>query len=138
MRTRLRRGLLAVPVALGVITLAGVGLLLTWDLFPRAFPARAHDFLGAFPLAGIALAYLVYQTVRRPAPLEFVKVILLAMAFLFWAANQLWSGARHAILFNDIAIALFVFDVFLAMIGRPSGFRDESLAEVSVERRDQT
>jgi hypothetical protein len=50
---------------------------------------------------------------------EFVKAIVLAAAFLFWAANQLWPDLRQATLFNDIAIALFVLDVLLVMIGWP-------------------
>ncbi|MGA2182000.1 MAG: hypothetical protein ABSH47_03150 [Bryobacteraceae bacterium] len=126
---RLDRAHRALPVILGVLTLAGVGVLLAWDAFPRLFPARAHDVLGAFPLAMIAFAYLVYQSAHRPARLEFVKAILLAVAFLFWAANQFWPDARQATLFNDIAIALFVLDVFLVMIGWPASSPDESFAE---------
>jgi hypothetical protein len=49
-----------------------------------------------------------------------VKAILLAVAFLFWAANQLWPELPQATLFNDLAIALFVLDVFLTMIGWPA------------------
>jgi hypothetical protein len=109
--------------------LAGVGALLTWDAFPRLFPVNAHNFLAAFPLAMIALAYLVYQAAHRPARPEVVKAILLAIAFLFWAANQLWPGLPQATLFNDIAIALFVLDVFLVMIGWPATSPDESFAE---------
>jgi hypothetical protein len=109
----------SLPVILCIVTLASVGVLLIWDLLPGLFPARAHDFLAAFPLAMIALACLVYEAVRRPSRSELIKAILLACAFLFWAANQFWPGLRQATLFNDIAIGLFVFDVFLAMIGRP-------------------
>ena len=126
---RLDRAHRAIPAVLGVVTLAGVGVLLAWDAFPGLFPARAHDVLAAFPLAMIAFAYLVYQSAHRPAPLEFVKAILLAVAFLFWAANQFWPDARQATLFNDIAIALFVLDVFLVMIGWPATSPDESFAE---------
>jgi hypothetical protein len=61
-----------------------------------------------------------------------VKAILLAAAFVFWAANQLWPDLRQAILFNDIAIALFVLDIFLVMIGWPATSPDESFAETSV------
>jgi uncharacterized membrane protein len=102
------------PVILCVFTLASVGVLLLWDVLPGLFPAGAHEFLAAFPLAMIACACLVYEAVRRPARSELVKAILLACAFLFWAANQLWPASHQATLFNDIAIALFVFDVFLA------------------------
>jgi len=109
--------------------MAGVGLLLVWDAFPQMFPARSHDFIASFPLALIAVAYLAYQAAHRPAPKEWLKAVLLAIAFLFWAANQLWPDLRQATLFNDIAIALFVLDVFLVIVGWPATSPDESFAE---------
>jgi hypothetical protein len=54
---------------------------------------------------------------------------MLAVAFLFWAANQVWPNPRQAMIFNDVAIALFVLDVFLVMIGWPASSPDESFAE---------
>lgn len=123
---RTHRSLCAI---LGVVALAGVVLLFFWDAFPGLFPAGSHDFLGGFPLATIAVAYLVYQAAHRPARNELVKAILLAVAFLFWAANQFWPDLREATLFNDIAIALFVLDVFLVMVGWPKTSPDESFAE---------
>lgn len=110
----------SLPVALCVLTLVSVAVLIAGDIFPGLFPSRAHEFLAALPLAMIACACLVYESVRRPALSELVKAVLLACAFLFWAANQFWPNLHQATLFNDIAIALFVFDVFLAMIGRPA------------------
>jgi hypothetical protein len=129
MYTRIDRARRAIPVFLGIITLAGVAVLLLWDVAPALFPARAHDLLGAFPLAMIAVAYLVYQSVHRPPPKEWLKAILLAIAFVFWAANQCWHDPHQATIFNDIAIALFVLDVFLVMIGWPAASPDESFAE---------
>jgi len=90
----------ALPAILGLLTLASVGVLFAWDAFPRLFPIRAHDVLAAFPLAMIAVAYLVYQSTNRPSRIEAVKGILLAVAFLFWAANQLWPDLRQATLFT--------------------------------------
>lgn len=123
-----------IPLVLGVVTLISVGMLLAWDANPKFFPARAHDFLAAFPLATIAIAYLLYQSAHRPAAKEFVKAIVLAVAFLFWAANQLWPDLSQATLFNDIAIALFVLDMFLVMTGWPTTSPDESFAETYVEK----
>jgi len=137
MYTRLGRARRAVPLVLGVITLGGVGLLFAWDISPASFAAGAHDYLAAFPLAMIALAYLVYQAAHRPAWSELVKAVLLAIAFLFWAANQMWPRLRQATLFNDVAIGLFVLDVFLVMIGWPAASPDESFAEVYVTERHQ-
>jgi len=123
----------ALPVVLGVLTLIDVAALLVRDAFPQLFPAASHDFLAAFSLALIALAYLVYQIVHRPAAMEFVKAVLLAAAFLFWAANQFWSSLPQATLFNDIAIALFVLDVFLVIVGWPHTSQDTSFAETSTD-----
>jgi len=109
--------------------MAGVVVLLVWDVAPQVFPARSHDVIAAFPLAMIAIAYLVYQAAHRPAAKEFAKAVLLALAFLFWAANQLWPDLKQATLFNDIAIALFVLDVFLVIVGWPATSPDESFAE---------
>ena len=133
MYKRLDRAHRAIPLALAVVTLISVGVFLAWHVNPKFFPARAHDFLAAFPLALIAIAYLLYQSAHRPAPKEFGKAIMLAVAFLFWAANQLWPDLPQATLFNDIAIALFVLDVFLVMIGWPTTSPDESFAETYVE-----
>ncbi|MGO9437587.1 MAG: hypothetical protein ACLPH3_00110 [Terracidiphilus sp.] len=119
----------SVSVILGAVTMVGVGGLFVWDVDPRIFPPNAHDFLGAFPLAMIAVAYLAYQAAHRPTRMEFVKATLLAAAFLFWAANQLWPNLRQATLFNDIAIGLFVLDVFLVIMGWPSTSPDEAFAE---------
>lgn len=126
---RLDRALRIVPVILGVVTLADVGVLLVWNAFPGLFPPRSHDVLAAFSLAMIAFAYLVYQLLHRPAAKEFAKAVMLAVAFLFWAANQYWPDSHLATLFNDVAIALFVLDVFLVMIGWPPTSPDESFAE---------
>jgi hypothetical protein len=106
-------------VRLGQLTLISVGLLLIWDMFPKFYPQRAHDILGALPLALIAFTYLIYQAAQRPSAAELLKAVLLAAAFLFWAANQLWPDARLATLFNDLAIALFVLDIVLVVIVWP-------------------
>jgi hypothetical protein len=103
------------PLALGVLAFVSVVALLGWDGFSRFFPLRAHDLLGALPLALIAFAYLAHQAACRPSRKDLIKAVLLAVAFLFWAANQLWPDLPQATLFNDIAIALFVLDVLLTM-----------------------
>lgn len=121
-------------ILLGAVTLASVAVLLGWDVFPRLFPAGTHAILAAFSLAMIALAYLVYQIALRPAAFEFLKAIMLAVAFLFWAANQFWPDSPRATLFNDIAIALFVLDMFLVIVGWPRTSRDSSFAEFRPDR----
>jgi hypothetical protein len=108
------------PISLGILTLLSSVVLLVWNVRPGLFPERAHDVLGALPLALIAVAWLVQQAVRRASWRDVVKAVLLAAAFLFWAANQLWPELPQATLFNDIAIVLFVLDVFFALVGWPA------------------
>jgi len=116
-------------LALGAVTLAAVVLLFAQDVIPRRFPAGSHEVLGAFSLAAIAVAYLIFQIGRRPRPVEWLKAALLAAAFLFWAANQFWPGSPHAGLYNDIAVGLFVLDVFLVILGWPQPPKESAFAE---------
>jgi len=108
-----------------------VAVLFVWDAVPALFPAQAHALLGAFPLAMIAVAYLLYQGAHRPSRPELAKAITLAVAFLFWSANQFWPNPREATIFNDIAIGLFVLDIFLVIIGWPASSGDESFGETA-------
>jgi hypothetical protein len=123
---------------LGQLTLVSLLLLIAWDAYPRAFPARAHNLLGSLPLALIAVTYLLYQAGRRPRAAELLKATVLAAAFLLWAANQFWPQAPSATLWNDLAIALFVVDVFLVVAGWPDTVRRESFAETYSETGDPT
>ena len=133
MYKRLDRAHRATPVILGSLTLLSVAVLLAWDIVPTRFPANAHAVLGALPLVMIAISYLVYQSVHRPPRRELVKAILLAAAFVLWAANQLWPDSALATFWNDMAIALFVLDVFLVIVGWPATSPDESFAETLPE-----
>jgi hypothetical protein len=135
MKTHLDRAHRAAPVLLGVLTLAAVLALFVWDARPELFSAGAHDLLGALPLALIALAYLIYQTIRRPGAAELFKAVLLATAFVLWAGNQFWPGASCATLLNDLAIGLFGLDVFLVIVGWPASSPDESFADSYSEQR---
>jgi hypothetical protein len=127
------RRYLSLPAALGAVTLVSVGVLLTFDAKPHLFWVGSHDVLAALPLILVAVAYGVWQAVRK-APTEWAKTTLVALAFLFWAANLLCSDRELARLFNDIAIAGFVFDALLVIMGRPPGPRHE---EREAEDSDQ-
>ena len=133
MYIRLDRAHRALPVTLGIVTLASVAILFLWDAAPRLFPPKSHDVIGAFALTMIAVAYLAYQVAHWPSNKDLAKAIMLAVAFVFWAANQLWPDSPRATLYNDIAIALFVLDVFLVIIGWPASSPDESFAETDLD-----
>ena len=129
MISRLNSSSRTFPLILGGITLAGVAGLLLQDAFPQTLSSFSHKYLEAFALAGIAAAYLLYQALHWPRPAEMVKAILLAIAFLFWAANQVWPNAGQATLLNDLAIGLFVLDVVLVMAGWPAAPTDAGFGE---------
>ena len=53
-------------------------------------------------------------------PIQVKWLGLLTAAFLFWATNQFWPEHTLATLFNDVAVALFVLDVCLAIFDWPA------------------
>jgi hypothetical protein len=110
-----RFSLQSIPRAVALFTVVTLVPLLIWDMSPGVFPDNAHDVLAAAPLALIGIACLAHAVVRRVPLPELVKSGALAAAFFFWAANQLWPQHPQATLFNDIAVALFVVDVFLTL-----------------------
>lgn len=109
--------------------MVSVFLLLAWDAAPSLFPGNAHLLLGALPLSLIAVSYLVYQAFEKPGPKHWIRAAILALAFVLWAVNQLLGDLPLATLFNDLAIALFVLDVFFVIIGWPAETAHEDFAE---------
>lgn len=103
----------------GVLTLASTTALMLWNMFPHLFATDAHPILGAAPLALIAVALLIYQIANRPSRLDLLRALIVAAAFMSWAANQLLADSPPALLLNDVAIALFVLDVFLLIVCAP-------------------
>ncbi len=134
--SRLEAARRSVPVFLGVPALVSAAILLVWDAYPQLLPTDARDLLGALPLVFIAIAYLAYEFIRRPGKAELLKATLLALAFLFWAGNQFWSESKWAPLMNDLAIGLFVLDVFFVMVGWPPSSPDEGFAEIYSEQAE--
>ena len=78
------------PGNLACLRLQALRCSLVWDAVPRVFRAGVMTFSAAYSLVMIAVAYLVYQIVHRPAGWELAKAAMLAIAFLFWLRNQLW------------------------------------------------
>ncbi len=113
----------SLSLALAALTFASAVALIVWNIVPGFFPlqANAHDLLGALPLSLVAVAYTVHVAVRGASPYDLMRALILAAAFLFWAANQYWPDAPLARLWNDIAVVLFVVDVLLTMIRSEPG-----------------
>jgi hypothetical protein len=99
--------------------MASTTALLVWNVVPGVFPCGAHPLSGSAPLALIAIALAIYQVARRPPRFEWLRALIVAAAFACWAANQLFPDIPEVLLLNDIAIALFVLDVFLLIVSAP-------------------
>lgn len=99
------------PRLLAALALASLCGLLVWDIRPQLFPGNTHALLAALPLTAIGIGWLAHHAAKRSSSRDWLKAGLLAAAFLFWAANQCVSNSRVAIVCNDIAIVLFVFDL---------------------------
>ncbi len=115
MQTLPRRLLARLPIAIGLVSMLWLVPLLAWDAAPTRFPLHSHDGLGAGPLFFIAVAYFAQQVVQRPAAGGWLRAGIIVAAFVAWAANQYWPDAPTATLWNDVAVALFVLDVFIAV-----------------------
>jgi len=89
-------------------------------------------------LALTAIGLLIYQIAKRPRPLEVLQAILVAAAFLCWAANQLLPDIPQSLLLNDMAIALFVLDVFLLIVSKPPALVGEDVASARFARHVMT
>lgn len=94
--------------------LAGITLL-TSDLFFTAYP---HTPVSAAPLLLIGAAYLGFQALIRPKPLDLFKALLVSSAFIFWGVDQLLPSGRFATALGDVVITLYVIDLAWGMIDR--------------------
>jgi hypothetical protein len=69
--------------------------------------------LSAFPLLLAGSSYLVLQTILRPRPLELLKRLMLAIAFLLWGVVQLMPASKLTAELSNVVIALYVVDLGL-------------------------
>jgi hypothetical protein len=69
--------------------------------------------LSAFPLLLAGSSYLVLQMILRPRPLELLKRLMLAIAFLLWGVVQLMSASGLATELGNVVITLYVADLGL-------------------------
>jgi hypothetical protein len=103
--------------------------LLAWDVAPARFPSRSHDLLGAVPLFAIAASHFAQQVVQKTSRFGWVRAAIVVAAFVAWAVNQYWPEHALATLWNDIAIALFVVDIFLSVASAPDRISEAPTGE---------
>jgi hypothetical protein len=99
-------------LVLAKCSLLGAGALLLMNPFA---PDKLHNYLSSFPLALAGLGYIVLQIQLRPPRRILLKRLLLAGAFLLWAAVQLLPSGRLAVFLGDVVIAAYVVDLFWMM-----------------------
>ncbi len=115
----LRRLTTRLPLAIGSIAVLSLVPLLAWDAAPARLPSRSHDVFGAGPLLAIAVSYFAQQLAQRPPLLGWTRAVIVVAAFVAWAASQCLLDRGLATRWNDIAIALFVIDIFLSIAKAP-------------------
>jgi hypothetical protein len=93
---------------------AGVALL-TNDVFFTILP---HASISAAPLLFIGAAYLGFQVLLRPKPLDLFKALIVSSAFILWGVDQLLPAGRVATTLGDVVITLYVLDLGWVMIDR--------------------
>lgn len=71
-----------------------------------------HGYLSSFPLALAGIGYALLQIQLKPPVRTLLKRLLLAAAFVLWAADQLLPSGRTAVFLGDIVIAAYVADLF--------------------------
>jgi hypothetical protein len=98
-----------------VLALAAGVLLLTRDVFLTDLP---HAPVSAAPLLLIGAAYLGFQALLRPKPLDLFKALIVSSAFILWGVDQLLPGGWVATILGDVVITLYVLDVGWMMIDR--------------------
>ena len=94
--------------------LAGI-LLLTSDFFFTSWP---HAPASAAPLLLIGAAYLGFQVLTRPQPLDLFKSFIVSTAFILWGVDQLLPIGWPATTLGDVVIVLYVIDLGWMMIDR--------------------
>ena len=105
------------PLTRIIVILAFVAgtVLLLCDLFLTAFP---HAPLSAAPLLFIGVAYLGFQMIIRPSPLDLFKALIVSSAFILWGVDQLLPAGWFATTLGDIVITLYVVDLGWMMLDR--------------------
>lgn len=112
---------LAILAVLSSVALLCVGVTPMLSSLPGAIATLASRCwslsknvpLSALPLLLAGISYLVLQVIVRPRPLELLKRVMLAAAFLLWGFVQLMPAGNLASELGNLVIALYVIDLGL-------------------------
>ncbi len=109
--------ILFIALIITLALLSGV-LLLTFDFFQPFLHNLVHAPISAAPLLLIGLAFLSFQLLIRPKPLELLKAFIVSAAFILWGVVQLLPVGWIATMLGDVVIVLYVVDLGWMMLDR--------------------
>jgi hypothetical protein len=98
---------------LAIFAVVASAVLLGVDGFPALATRWGHAPASAAPLILIGTAYLLMSALAHVSPLDLLKRLLLAAAFILWGIDQLMTPGPLARLIGDVVITLYVFDLAL-------------------------
>lgn len=98
-----------------VLALVVGAILLTRDVSSTILP---HAPISAAPLLLIGVAYLGFQVLFRPKPLDLFKALIVSSAFILWGIDQLLPLGWVATTLGDVVITLYILDLGWMMIDR--------------------
>ena len=98
---------------LAMCAVAASAVMLAALELPALATRWGHAPASAAPLILIGTAYLVMSALAHVSPLDLLKRLLLAAAFILWGIDQLMTPGPLATLIGDVVITLYVFDLAL-------------------------
>ena len=115
----LRRTASRLPVVLGAVAVSRSRRCSRGTSRPGDFPP-AVTTCSARGRSSESRSRISRTRARREADAPRLgRAAILVLAFVAWAANQYWPDAAFATGWNDVAIALFVVDIFLSLAQPP-------------------
>ena len=87
----------------------------------------AHAWLSSLPLALAGLAFALLQVLLKPTRGTLFRRLLLAAAFVAWAADQLLPAGYLATVVGDAVISAYVLDLYWMMRGEQEARKTESV-----------
>jgi hypothetical protein len=91
---------------------AGVTQLAVDSPIATHLPMRIDRSVAeALPLLLVGIAYLAWIATERPAAIELVKQLLIALAFILWGVDLLMPAGPRTELLGAVVIAIYVFDL---------------------------
>jgi hypothetical protein len=117
MKHPLRPPLARLAIILAASALASGTLLLLLDCFAHFTTHRYHAAASALPLILIGLSWLSLHPGSGVHPIQFLKRLIAAVAFVLWGIDQMLPPGWLASTVGDVVIALFVLDMALIVRG---------------------